>query len=246
MDTPELVLETQDPLADERNPSHALCSKCSQVKPIADFTRKPTPLQFKLWWGDLPYEKRKTYVGKDCNSCAKSTRRHKNTFDYIAYEETLRLDPKNHVLVPNRFKGLDTPKKKAPTDDYIPLYTALVWSRRMKGRAALRNARYRNVKDRQEPKYKQLIKLLRNERNRIKMRVANGCSEQAQEFCKAYVLHLVWLAKTIQGKRETTTEVAKESPTQYINDDRPETQKAKEAYRRLTSKDAEIVRPRFL
>lgn len=246
MNTPELVLETQDPLADERNPEHALCATCSEVKPIKDFTRKPTPLQFKLWWGDLPYEKHRTYVGKECNLCAAHRTATKNTFDYYAYEETLRLDPRNHVLVPNRFKGLGTPKTPAPTADYIPLYTALVWSRRMKGRAALREARRRNIRDRQEPKYKQLIKLLRNERNRIKMRVTNGCSEPAQEFCKAYVEHMVWLAQHIQGKRVTTAEKAKASPLDYVNDDRPETQKAKDLFRQLSSKDAEIVKPRFL
>jgi len=40
--------------------------------------------------------------------------------------------------------------------------------------------------------------------------------------------------------------VAKENPTHYINDDRPETQKAKDLFRQLSSKDAEIVKPRFL
>lgn len=246
LDTTDLVFQTEVPLADERNPSHACCASCKQVKPIEDFTRRPTKLQFRQWWGDLPYEKKRTYVGKECNVCAKRTRNDKNTFDYTSYEQTLRLDPKNHVLVPNRFAGKGTPKKPAPTAEYIPLYVALVWQKRMQGILRMKNARTDDHRGRQEPKYKQLILLLRNERNRVKMRLRNGCSENAQEFCKAYVEHLVWLAADIQRRREVTSESAKATPLDYVNDDRVETREAKAAYRRLSSKDAEIVQPRYL
>lgn len=246
MDTEKPILQITYPLTDEANPSHAYCSECKSVKPIESFTRKPTPLQFRSWWGDLPYEKHRTYIGKECNACSLGRTQNKNTFDYYAYEETLRLDPKNHVLVPNKFKGKGTPKNPAPTADHIPLYVALVWKRRMQGRLRLSNARIKNVRNRSEPQYKALILLLRKERNRIKMRIRNGASESAVEFCKAYIEHLVWIAKTVQAKREVSSESAKDSPLAYVNDDRPETQRAKAAYRKLTSKDAEIVRPRYL
>lgn len=246
LDTTDLLFQTEVPLTDERNPSHACCASCKQVKPITDFTRKPTKLQFRQWWGELPYEKHKTYVGKECNTCAQHTRRKKNTFDYNSYEQTLRLDPKNHVLVPNRFAGKGTPKKPAPTAEYIPLYAALVWQKRVQGVLRMKNARQADCKNRAEPQYKALILLLRNERNRVKMRVRNGCSAPAAEFCKAYIEHLVWLASDIQRRREVTNEAAKATPNDYVNDDRKETQDAKRAYRRLSSKDAEIVRPRYL
>ena len=246
MDTEKPVLQIEVPLADERNPSHALCPTCKDVQPIESFTRRPTKLQFRQWWGELPYERTRTYIGKECNACAKRKRSKKNTFDYYAYEETLRLDPKNHVLVPNRFAGKGTPKNPAPTADHIPLYVALVWKRRMQGRLRLSNARIKNVRNRSEPQYKALILLLRKECNRIKMRIRNGASESAVEFCKAYIEHLVWIAKTVQAKREVSSESAKDSPLAYVNDDRPETQRAKAAYRKLTSKDAELIKPRYL
>ena len=246
MNTEKPLLQTITPLTDEANPTHACCPTCKTVKEIGNFMRKPTPLQFKLWWGDLPYEKHKKYVGKECNTCAEHRTKNKNTFDYISYEATLRLDPKNHVLVPNRYKGKDTPKTKAPTADYIPLYLSLVWERRMRGRLRIKNAAARAMQKRTEPKYKELVGLLRKERNRIKMRIRNGASDAAIEFCKAYVEHLVWVAADIQRRREVTNEIAKASPLDYVNDDRPETQRAKAAYRALSSKDAEIVRPRYL
>ena len=246
MNTEKPLLQTITPLTDEANPTHACCPTCKTVKEIGNFMRKPTPLQFKLWWGDLPYEKHKKYVGKECNTCAEHRTKNKNTFDYISYEATLRLDPKNHVLVPNRYKGKDTPKTKAPTADYIPLYLSLVWERRMRGRLRLRNARAKNVRQRAEPQYKALILQLRKERNRIKMRIRNGASDAAIEFCNAYLHHLVWVAADIQRRREITNEIAKENPTQYINNDIKQTQDAKRLYRGLSSKDAEIVRPRYL
>lgn len=240
------LLQTITPLTDASSPSHACCPTCKEVKPIGSFTRKPTPLQFKLWWGDLPYEKHKTYVGRECNICAEHRTKNKNTFDYASYEATLMLDPKNHVSVPNKFKGKGTPKNPAPTADYIPLYLSLVWERRLKGRLRIKNAAARAMQKRTEPQYKELVGLLRKERNRIKMRIRNGASDAAIEFCNAYLHHLVWVAADIQRRREVTNEIAKENPTQYINDDRPETQRAKAAYRALSSKDAEIVRPRYL
>lgn len=246
MDTKDLVLQTTVPLADEQNPSHALCPTCKEVKQLSDFTRRPTKLQFRQWWGELPYETKKTYVGKDCNTCADRTRRNKNTFDYYSYEATLRLDPKNHVLVPNRFAGKGTPKNPAPTAEFIPLYTAKVWERRVQGILRLKNARQKDCKNRAEPLFKELILTLRKERNRVKMRLRNGCSDNAAEFCKAYLIHLVWLAADIQRRRETTTEQAKPSPLDYVNDDRRETQEAKRLLRELSSKDREIVRPRYL
>lgn len=246
MDTEKPLLEIVNPLTDERNPHHAYCSSCKEVKPIESFTRKPTPLQFKLWWGDLPYERHKKYVGKECNICANERTKNKNTFDYASYEQTLRLDPKNHMLVPNTFKGKGTKKNPAPTADYIPLYVAVVWEKRLQGRIRLKNACTKNYLRRHEPKYKELVGLLRKERNRVKMRISNGTSEAGEVFCKAYISHLSWLAQTIQGKRITTTEKAKDSPLDYVNDDRPETQEAKRTYRLLTSKDAEIIKPRFL
>lgn len=242
------VLQTIHPLTDERNPSHACCPTCKEIKPIESFTRRPTPLQFKLWWGDLPYEKNKQYVGKECNDCAKHRTRKKNKkmFDYTSYEATLKLEPKNHVLVPNNFKGRGTRRHVAPTADFIPLYISLVWERRMQGRLRLKNARVKNVKQRAEPQYKELIGVLRKERNRVKMRIRNGVSASGEEFCKAYINHLVWLAADIQRRREIPNEKAKDSPLDYVNNDRPETQEAKRLFRGLSSKDAEIVRPRYL
>lgn len=240
------LLQTITPLTDASSPSHACCPTCKEVKPIGSFTRKPTPLQFKLWWGDLPYEKHKTYVGRECNICAEHRTKNKNTFDYASYEATLMLDPKNHVSVPNNFKGKGTPKNPAPTADYIPLYLSLVWERRLKGRLRLKNAAAKAMHKRTEPQYKALILQLRKERNRIKMRIRNGASDAAIEFCKAYIAHLVQVAQVIQTKREITNEIAKASPLDYVNDDRQETQDAKRLFRLLTSKDAEIVRPRFL
>lgn len=246
MNTEKPLLQTITPLTDEANPTHACCPTCKTVKEIGNFTRKPTPLQFKLWWGELPYEKHKTYVGRECNICAKHRTENKNTFDYASYEATLMLDPKNHVLVPNNFKGKGTPKNPAPTADYIPLYLSLVWERRLKGRLRLKNAAAKAMHKRAEPKYKALILQLRKERNRIKMRIRNGVSDAGLEFCNAYLHHLVWLASDIQRRREITNEIAKASPLDYVNDDRQETQEAKRLYRGLSSKDAEIVRPRFL
>jgi len=240
------LLQTITPLTDERSPSHACCPTCKEVKPIESFTRRPTPLQFKLWWGDLPYERNKTYVGKECNICAEHRTKNKNTFDYVGYEATLRLDPKNHVMVPNRYKGKGTPKNPAPTADYIPLYLSLVWERRLKGRLRIKNAAARAMQKRTEPQYKALILQLRKERNRIKMRIRNGVSDAGLEFCNAYLHHLVWVAADIQRRREVTNEIAKENPTQYINNDIKQTQDAKRLYRGLSSKDAEIVRPRYL
>lgn len=241
-----ILFETQVPLADERNPEHAWCSSCSTLKTIAEFTRKPTKLQFKLWWGDLPYERNKTYIGKECNDCAKTRTKKKNTFDYNAYEETLRLDPKNSVLVPNTFAGRGTKKKPAPTAEFIPLYTALVWEKRLQGRLRMKRKAEENIVKTEEPKYKELVAALRKERNRVKMRITNGCSEQLAEFCKAYVEHLVWLGQRVNDIRYTTIEKAKDSPLDYVNNDVKETQTAKAAYRRLTSRDAEIIKPRYL
>ena len=116
----------------------------------------------------------------------------------------------------------------------------------MRGRLRLKNAAARAMQKRTEPKYKELVGLLRKERNRIKMRIRNGASDAAIEFCNAYLHHLVWVAADIQRRREVTNEIAKASPLDYVNDDRPETQRAKAAYRALSSKDAEIVRPRYL
>ena len=246
MNTEKPLLQTITPLTDEANPTHACCPTCKTVKEIGNFMRKPTPLQFKLWWGDLPYEKHKKYVGRECNVCAKHRTENKNTFDYALYEATLKLDPKNHVLVPNSFAGKGTPKNPAPTADYIPLYVALVWERRMKGRLALKNARAENYKDRQHPQYIALTLALRKERNRIKMRVRNGASDAAIEFCNAYIAHLVWVAADIQRRREVKNEKARASPLDYVNNDRPETQRAKALFRGLSSKDAELIKPRFL
>lgn len=240
------LFETQVPLADERNPEHAWCSSCSKLKTIAEFTRKPTKLQFKLWWGDLPYERNKKYVGKECNDCAKLRTKNKNTRDYNSLEETLRLDPKNHVLVPNTFAGKGTKKTPAPTADFIPLYLALVWEKRMQGRLRMKQKAEANVIKEQATHYKHLVALVRKERNRVKMRITNGCSEPLAEFCKAYVAHLVWIGEHINNVRYTTTRESLPSPLDYINDDIKQTQEAKRLYRRLTSLEAEIIKPRFL
>lgn len=240
MKSTDILFETIEEQASPENPEAAYCSTCSNVKPIEDFTRKPTILEAGRWgWRGLRDKRNAMYVGKECNDCATERRKNATTkaFDYAAYNESLYATGKYEYLVqhPRDAKLFITQRERM-----------VLMKREERRQVKVEKARKAYAK-RYARVYANYLHVLRNERSRIKHQIKSPyTSDAAREFCELYLPYLVRLAEIIEHERKTKVVQPRETIQDYADQSIRLMRDTREAWVRLGGAARDRVKPKFI
>lgn len=240
MENPDFLFEVIEEQAEADKPEAAWCPTCGTVKPIEEFTRRPTILEANRWgWGRMRDKVYAKYTGRECNDCAKLRRKQATAraFDYAAYNEALFKTGQYEYLVhhPKDFRVMITKREHM-----------VLMKREERRDIKVRKAkeayarRYANV-------YVNHLANLRRERARIKAKIkSKHTNDTARAFCEMYLDYLVRLAELIEYERKTKTVQPKETVQEYADQGIRLMRETREAWVQLGGKDRDHIKAQYL
>ena len=252
------------------------CPRCKRTKPTTAFVRRASARRALTYTNTptdqaSPHHFVMDVVHNKCNDCHESDLKllaQKHPLDKNGkpirirrqsaddYDAELKAQGTHEYMVPNPYRKYNTTKERYIGTEFVPMRYVMVMQYKEEQRQRRRDGTQAAKKRKYAPQYTELFALMKLETNRVRNRmrgVKQGrkyvitIDEPTQAFCRLYMAHLESVKEGIRKARFAPTAIApKASPLDYINPDSLATQQAKEAYRRLSSKNAESIRPRYL